>query len=46
MTTTTEALPRRASTWSILLSILLIIFGFLAITFPFFTSIGTGQVVG
>jgi len=46
MTSTTEGLPRRASTWSILLSILLIIFGFLAITFPFFTSIGTGQVVG
>jgi uncharacterized membrane protein HdeD (DUF308 family) len=46
MATTPEALTKRASTWSILLSILLIIFGVLAITFPFFTSIGAGQVVG
>jgi uncharacterized membrane protein HdeD (DUF308 family) len=46
MPTVTEAVSRRILIPSILLSILLIIFGFLAITLPTATSIGVALLIG
>jgi uncharacterized membrane protein HdeD (DUF308 family) len=46
MPTVTEAVSRRVLVPSILLSILLIIFGFLAITLPTVTSIGVALLIG
>ena len=46
MPTVTEAVSRRVLIPSILLSILLIIFGFLAITLPTATSIGVALLIG
>jgi uncharacterized membrane protein HdeD (DUF308 family) len=46
MPTATEAVSRRVLIPSILLSILLIIFGFLAITLPTATSIGVALLIG
>jgi uncharacterized membrane protein HdeD (DUF308 family) len=46
MPTETEAVSRRILIPSILLSILLIIFGFLAITLPTATSIGVALLIG